>query len=139
MKRDLGNMITTYPAFAPQTVGITGNQSINGAAIDRFGYESIVFVFQNGTTGHGAQATGITITGKIQESSTGTSGWSDIVGATGYTVVTNTFTNVEVAVADATLLKRYVRGVLTAEIMGAGNFEIVSGLAILGSSKTYPV
>lgn len=143
MKRDLGNIITTYPAFSPTTVGITGNQSVTGASIDRFGYESIVFVFTNSTTAHGAQATGVTITGKIQDSSTGTSGWADItisaVGATGYHNVTNTFSRLEVAVADATQLKRYVRGVLSAQIDGAGNFLIVDGIAILGSPKVYPV
>lgn len=138
MKRDLGNLINTYPAFSPTTVGITGAQSVTGATIDRFGYESIVFVFTNSTTAHGAQATGITITGKIQESVTGSS-WADISGATGYHNVTNTFSRLEVAVADATQLKRYVRGVLTAQIDGAGNFLVVDGIAILGSPKVYPV
>ena len=139
MKRDLGNMITTTPAFAIQTIGITGNQAATGVAIDRFGYESILFVFTNGTSGYGAQATGITITGKIQESADGSTGWSDITGASAYHVITNTYSRLEVPVADATQLKRYVRGVLTSQINGAGNWELVDGIAILAAPKVYPV
>jgi hypothetical protein len=138
MKRDLGNMIATFQAFAPQTIGITGAQSVTGATLDRFGYESILFVFTNGTSAHGAQALGITITGKIQESATGSS-WADVSGATSTHNITNTYSRLEVAVADATQLKRYVRGVLTASIDGAGNFQIVDGVAIFGAPKTYPV
>ena len=90
MKRDLGNMIATFQAFAPQTVGITGSQSVTGATLDRFGYESILFVFTNGTSAHGAQALGITMTGKIQESSNGSS-WSDVSGASALHNITNTY------------------------------------------------
>jgi hypothetical protein len=79
------------------------------------------------------------MTGKIQESANGSTGWSDVSGASALHNITNTYSRLEVPVADATQLKRYVRGVLTAQIDGAGNFQIVDGIAIFGSSKNYPV
>lgn len=139
MKRDLGNMIATQVAINPQTIGITGNQSATGNTIDRFGYESILFVFNNGPSNWGAQQTGVTITAKLQQSTDGSTSWADISGASSYHNVTNTVSRLEVGIADATQLKRYVRGVITAEINGAGNYQVVDAVAILGAPKTYPV
>lgn len=139
MLRDLGNMIASQVTLAPQTIGTTGNSSVDGVGVDRKGYESAVFVFTNSQ----ARAittipTGLTITYVVQDSED-----DSTFADTAYSdtcVITNTYTLTEVDVHDMKPLERYVRGKVTYSATGgSGDFIVVSGTIVLGAPTNYPV
>jgi hypothetical protein len=140
MLRDLGNMIASQVTIAPQTIGSTGSASVNGVGVDRKGYESAVFVFNNSAVKYITTCpTAITVTCTVQESDDD----STYAAATGYSethAVTTTYTQTEIEVADLKPLKRYVRGYMAyAEDGGSGDFIVLSATIVLGSPDNYPV
>ena len=140
MLRDLGNMIASQVTISPQTIGATGSASVDGVGVDRLGYESAVFVFNNSAVkAITTIPTGITITCTVQESSDN----STFTAVSGYSeecVVTNTYTQTEIEVADLKGFKRYVRGYMSyGSVGGSGDFIVVSATVVLGSPTEYPV
>lgn len=139
MLRDLGNMIASQVTLAPQTIGTTGNASVDGVGVDRKGYESAVFVFSNSEAlAITTIPTGLTITYTVQDSSD-----DSTFADTAYSdtcVITNTYTVTEVDVHDMKPLDRYVRGkVEYSATGGSGDFIVVSGTIVLGAPTNYPV
>jgi len=139
MLRDLGNMIASQVTLAPQTIGTTGNSSVDGVGVDRKGYESAVFVFSNSEAlAITTIPTGLTITYTVQDSSD-----DSTFADTAYSdtcVITNTYTVTEVDVHDMKPLSRYVRGkVEYSATGGSGDFIVVSGTIVLGAPTNYPV
>jgi len=138
MLRDLGNMIASQVTLAPQTIGTTGNSSVDGVGVDRKGYESAVFVFSNSEAlAITTIPTGLTITYTVQDSSD-----DSTFADTAYSdtcVITNTYTVTEVDVHDMKPLSRYVRGkVEYSATGGSGDFIVVSGTIVLGAPTVYP-
>jgi len=140
MLRDLGNMIASQVTIAPQTIGSTGNSSVNGYGIDRKGYESAVFVFTNSEAKKiTTLPTAITVTCTVEDSADD----STYAAVSGYSEahnITNTYTQTEIEVADLKPLKRYVRGKMAyAQDGGSGDLIVVAATVVLGSPQNYPV
>lgn len=105
MLRKLGEAIANV--FCPL---ITRTATLTGVAFDAKDYDGNFIVNQYSESTNGAD---VTLDGKIQESADGTTGWTDVSGAT-FTQVDNTaggaFESIIIEVDD---LKRYVRYVGT--------------------------
>ena len=141
MKRDLGNMIKTLTAIAPQTIGAvtsaTAASVATGVGIDRLGYESVVFSFINSLPAGVPLAT--TLTCIIEESADNVT-YTAVSGASAVHNVTVSASVTEVSIPDATALDRYVRGRATVLFAsGSGCYTTVGAIGILGSSVKFPV
>jgi len=141
MKRDLGNMITSLTAIAPQTIGAvstaTAASVATGVGIDRLGYESLVFSFIN------SQPAGVplasTLTCVIEDSADNTT-FATVTGASAVHNVTNTYSITEISIPDATKINRYVRAKATVLFAsGSACMTTVGAIGILGSPVKFPV
>jgi hypothetical protein len=140
MLRDLGNMIASQVTVSPQTIGTTGSTSVNGVGVDRKGYESAVFVFNNSAAlAITTVPLGITVTCTVQESSDDST-YADVSGYEETHNITNTYTLTEIDVHDMKPLSRYVRGKMAySGNGGSGDFIVVSATVVLGSPQEFPV
>lgn len=125
--RDLSNNIGAVLAVAPAVQ--TAN--VNGLAIDTKGFGSLAFVITTGAI----DSAGV-FNAKIQESDTGTSGWSDVdpklvTGSFAGPLAANSTTK-----AGYIGYKRYARLVLT---KGTGTSVVIGAVAILDHAQKRPV
>jgi hypothetical protein len=100
--QDVANQAILGAGLAPQTITTT----TNGSAADMNNGDGLCFAIQQVGTVSG---TSPTLAGKIQESVDGSTGWTDIAGATFTTVTVST--NTQAIVFERT--KRYLRYVGT--------------------------
>lgn len=112
--------------------------ALNGGAVDTAGFSSAMAIFENGA------ATGTpdsyTVDGKIQESADGSTGWTDVTGAT-ITQITADNKSAQVRIEGlGTSRKRYLRAVATpAFVNGTSPKALVSALIVLGRARSAPV
>ena len=142
--RDIGNYIKIMNGGGSVLGPGDTDTDIEGAAIDRSGYLSGVFVVHYGIDGPSIDGQ-LGITAKIQESAD-KSDWSDVSGATiALACVTLTASNVPVsAVAEVNVdfssLDKYVRAVVTpARSAAEADTAVVGITAILGGADVLPV
>jgi hypothetical protein len=140
MLRDLGNMIASQVTLSPQTIGQTGPSSATGIGVDRKGYESAVFVFNNSQVRWITTCpTAITITCTVEDSADNLT-FAAVSGYSETHAVTNTYTQTEIEIADLKPLKRYVRGTMAyAQGGGSGSFVVLAATLVLGSPQNFPV
>jgi hypothetical protein len=138
--------MSDFGAYMKPTKGINSAALaagvLNGAAIDRQGYESMrVHASTGATTG---TPTSFTATFKVQHSDDGSTGWVDYApggaGATsaevGVIVAINSETSKNYVLAGA---KRYIRVVCTAAfVAGTAPTVVVSSTVALGGSRAVP-
>jgi hypothetical protein len=102
-----------------------GTTDVNSSAVDTSGYMEATFVWIFGDNADTA-----TFTGKIQGSTDGSTGWTDITGATtSFTAGASDTDNEMLAVAITSPLYRYVRAVSD---RGVANTALNGLLCILG-------
>jgi len=132
-QKDIGSFINAVVGTVPTTASAG---AINGSSIDRQGYQSCALHVSGGAaTG---TPTSLTIASKIQESSTGSSGWTDVSGAA-ITTSAAASTDAEADV-DLSGVKRYVRVVTTVAFVGGTSPAIpVAASVVLGGAVTLPV
>jgi len=127
---DIGSYIKALAGFSPQAAAAG---TINGAAIDRAGFQSAVLHGRTGAvTG---TPTAQTYDLKLQESADGSTGWTDIAGAAiAQIAAANTEAEVNVNLAGA---KRYIRVVGTVTFTGGTTptLQVASTLVLGGASK----
>lgn len=125
--RDLSNNIGAVLAVAPAVQ--TAN--VNGLAIDTKGFGSLAFVITTGAI----DSAGV-FNAKIQDSDTGTSGWTDVPAE----LVTGSFSGPLAANSTTKAgyigYKRYARLVLT---KGTGTSVVIGAVAILDHAQKRPV
>jgi hypothetical protein len=132
------NPSTDIGAYIKRVVGTVptnddGSAAVEGAAVDRTGYNSCVL---EGSTG---VATGSPTTQtfdlKLQESSTGTSAWTDITSAAITQVAAdNGYGSVHVSLET---VKQYIRAVHTVAFTGGSSpaWPVQSGVILGGADK----
>jgi len=92
------------PLASGVTAAATVSSTVTGAAVDCDGMAgSVIFTQQVGTVG----GTTPTLDGKVQESADGSTGWTDVAGATATTVSAST-SNQNIVV-DRSATKRFLR------------------------------
>ena len=109
--RNVGDYVKLVTGVAPAN---SAAGAVNGAAIDRLGYESCVLRANTGAAS--GSPTVQTIDAKLQESDDGSTGWADITGAA-VTQIAADATAAEVDV-DLSGVKRYIRAVRTTAFTG---------------------
>lgn len=131
---DIGAQVKVIAGIPP--TNDDGTAAINGAAIDRLGFQSAVLQVANGVA-TGAP-TSYTIDAKLQESADGSTGWTDISGAA-ITQITadNSDEYVDVNLAGA---KRYIRVVATTAFVGGTSPTVpVAATVVLDGAAEKPV
>lgn len=102
----------TLSQFCKAVVGIVADNhaagTVNGAAIDRKGFEEALIVVNSGTNG-----TGGTADIKVQESDAAGSGFADVTGAAFTQITESNDNNVYVGRLNLIGRKRYIRVVAT--------------------------
>lgn len=137
--RDIGSQIA--PASAAVTITDSGGTTAGGS-IDRLNlnggtsYNSAVLIVSNGAA-TGAP-TSYTVDVVVQESSTGTDGWTTISGASITQITANSrFETVNVNLASA---ERYIRAQVTTAFSGGTSPAVpVSAVLVLGGPQQAPV
>ena len=124
----------TLHQFAKAVVGIVANNhsasTVNGAAIDRLGFDEALVVVNSGTNG-----TSGTVDIKIQESEDGSTGWADVSGASFAQITESNDNTVYVGRLNLSGRKRYIRVVAV-----VGTAACAFGVdVILSSAKELPV
>lgn len=134
------NPSTDIGAYVKRVVGTVptnddGSAAVSGSAVDRSGYDSCVL---EGSTGAATGSpTAQTFDLKLQESSTGTSGWTDVTGAAITQVAAdNGYGSVNVNLRG---VKQYIRAVHTVALTGGSSpaWPVQSGI-VLGGAMTLP-
>jgi hypothetical protein len=120
--------------FLKAVVGIVADNhaagTVNGAAIDRLGFEEALVVVNSGENGAGG-----TVDAKVQESEDGSTGWTDIAGAA-FTQITEANDNtVYAGRLNLVGRKRYLR-VVAVVATAACDLGVD---VILGAAKQLPV
>jgi hypothetical protein len=135
MIRDLGGETKQVIAIAPIS---TTAATLTGVAIDRRGYQDVVFSFQRGEDS--GTPDDFLMTGKIQESDASGSGFTDITGAA-ITSLTqdsevNAISNLRVNLRST---KRYIRAISAISFTAGSSPELaVAVLCTLGSADVIP-
>jgi len=130
---DIGAYIKVLAGFSPQAAA---GGAINGAAIDRMGFQSAVL---HGRTGAATGTpTAQTYDLKLQDSADGSTGWTDIAGAA-ITQITAVDSEAEVNVNLAGA-KKYIRAVGTVTLTGGTTPTLqVASAVVLGGASELPV
>lgn len=125
MRPDLGNNLDVKESIAPAAARANG--TVNGSAVDLKEYGGRLSAILHSAAGSGTTPV---LAVKLQESDDGSSGWSDISGAT-FTNVTDAATSLQKIAFDADSAKRYVRAVATITGAAGGGFvfSVMLGLA----------
>ena len=135
MYYDLHSNVKGVRAISPATV--TGAGTTTGETIDTVGYESLEYIIATGTV-TAVSATSDLFT--IQESDTGSGGWTDVDASEqlGGTIATLQATDDDKVFRIGVISKkRYQRIVLTRT--GASANYLVSAVAVLSNPKSAPV
>lgn len=123
----------------------TGSSAVNGSSINTQGYETAA-IYANGAAASGSpSAASLVVT--LQESATGTSGWTNALDNTG-TVIGFTLTCTSAAADNIARIeglnglnrKQYLRAVITPSFTG-GSSPAILGFAqiIMGNPQVLPV
>lgn len=131
---DIGAQVKVVAGIPP--TNDDGTAAINGAAIDRLGFQSAVLQVANGAAA--GAPTSYTVDAKLQESADGSTGWTDISGAA-ITQITadNSDEYVDVNLAGA---KRYIRVVATTAFVGGTSPTVpVAATVVLDGAAEKPV
>ena len=128
---DIGAHVKTVVGAKPTTAAAT----VNGAFIDRQGYQSCVLAAQAGTaTG---TPTGQTVDAKLQDSADGSTGWGDLTGAA-VTQITADDTLEKIDV-DLAVAKRYIRVVQVITLTGGSTPTLPNSSTVtLGGAQVLP-
>lgn len=111
----------------------TATSTVNGSSVDTLGYNSAAFILEVGAV----SGTSPTLDVKIQESADGSTGWTDVSGAT-FTQVTAANNSQILRVEDLNnTRKRYLRAVAT--IAGTSPSFALACEALLGRAYVEPV
>lgn len=125
-------------ALKPSLSPVVGTGSAqNGAAVDRMGHLSAIGILTWSTSGG---VTGGTITCRFQDSSNGSSGWSDFGDVVTVTIPAGpNASGVAEVPADLGAAARYIRLVVVSDPSGGTPASIVSAAVLLGGADTRAV
>lgn len=131
--RDLGNLVKVAAGVNPVDAA-PGDSPVNGPAVDRQDFESLVVMAQTG--GVTGSPTSFTVTYKVQESDDGATGWVDVSGATASITAADTAVKVPVNLHKRA---RYVRVVAELSFTGGSTPSVLVGATVaLGFPKEVP-
>lgn len=124
----LGQRTAIFPASSAAA-------TVNGAAIDTQGFNSLAFVGSCGAASGTPSAQSVIY--KLQESDDGSTGWGDITGAVAAALTANNSTaKIPLNVQGR---KRYIRAVATVSFTAGTSPAIpVSGVILLGGAANLP-
>lgn len=129
---DIGAEIKTVAGIPPTNAGAG---AINGAAIDRQGFQSCTLQAACGAASGGPSAQ--TVDAKLQHSADGSTGWADIAGAA-VTQMAADNGDEEVDV-DLSVARRYLRVVSTVALTGGTTPKLpVAATVVLGGADETP-
>ena len=131
-QHDIGAFIK--PEIGTKPEASTGG-AVNGASIDRQGFESCVLAAHSGAVTGGPSAQ--TVDSKLQDSPDGSTGWVDITGAA-ITQITAVDT-IERKNVDLAAVKRFIRVVTTVGFTGGTSPDLgVAAVVLLGGATELP-
>ncbi len=145
MQTDLGSYVKSKLAIIPvQVTAGTGTElDVNGPSVDRIGYRAGVLVCPVSATL--AAANTFTVSAKVQDSATGTSGWADFGSPTNNLVLTgaadgSTESGLLELNLNLTTAKRYIRAVITGTLSAAETDTArAAGAFVLSGAAEKPV
>ncbi len=130
---NIGGQIKGVTGVAPAA---NAAGTVNGAAIDRMGYQSCTVVAMTGLDTGTPTTRSATV--KLQDSADGSTGWNDLTGASVAVSAVSSVGEVDVNLAIA---KRYIRVVTTTAFTAGTSPTLFSAAAVVlgGADKLPPV
>lgn len=130
---NIGAYVKAVRGISPQD---SAAATINGASIDRLGFDSCVLHHTCGAAS--GTPTSFTAASKLQDSDDGSTGWADLTGAAATTLAADD-TEAQKDI-DLTGAKRYIRVVETVAFVGGTSPKVeVAATVVLGGAVTKPV
>ncbi|MFQ5834319.1 MAG: hypothetical protein ACE5HR_00135 [bacterium] len=134
MARNVGEVIKSLTALRPQSD--SGGSAVNGADVDRLGYQNATFLIQTGAISGSPGANTVTV--NVQHATAAGGSYANVSGATGTITAANTDLEINVALQ---ALNQYIRVTETTAFTGGSSPTVLIGSAcVLGNfSGTLPV
>lgn len=130
--KDTGSEVKTVRALSPQSD--SGGSAVNGAAIDRMGYDSLVATVITGAISGSPTTTSMAV--KVQHCDTSGGTYADVTDATATITAADSVAEINV---DCRALKRYVRVTETTTFSGGSTPAVlVGGTIALGQPSVGP-